>query len=95
MPPKATVSQKASDLTNTVSAEESFNALTFEDAVVTRMLRGIDTKGLAAAILDKVVVRLCSEIREEQLVEAFITKHAQSLSERLSKRLVEQLVSDV
>ena len=56
---------------------------------------GIDAKGLAAAILDKVVVRLCSEIREEQLVEAFITKHAQSLSERLSKRLVEQLVSDV
>jgi len=95
MPPKATVSQKASDLTNTVSAEASFNALTFEDAVVTRVLRGIDTKGLAAAILDKVVVRLCSEIREEQLVEAFITKHAQSLSERLSKRLVEQLVSDV
>ena len=95
MPPKATVSQKASDLTNTVSAEESFNALTFEDAVVTRVLRGIDTKGLAAAILDKVVVRLCSEIREEQLVEAFITKHAQGLSERLSKRLVEQLVSDV
>jgi len=95
MPPKATVSQKASDLTNTVSAEESFNALTFEDAVVTRVLRGIDAKGLAAAILDKVVVRLCSEIREEQLVEAFITKHAQSLSERLSKRLVEQLVSDV
>ena len=95
MPPKATVSQKASDLTNTVSAEESFNALTFEDAVVTRVLRGIDAKGLAAAILDKVVVRLCSEIREEQLVEAFITKHAQSLSERLSKRLVEQLVSDL
>ena len=95
MPPKATVSQKASDLTNTVSAEESFSALTFEDAVVTRVLRGIDAKGLAAAILDKVVVRLCSEIREEQLVEAFITKHAQSLSERLSKRLVEQLVSDV
>ena len=95
MPPKATVSQKASDLTNTVSAEESFSALTFEDAVVTRVLRGIDTKGLAAAILDKVVVRLCSEIREEQLVEAFITKHAQSLSERLSKRLVEQLVSDL
>ena len=95
MPPKATVSQKASDLTNTVSAEESFNALTFEDAVVTRVLRGIDTKGLAAAILDKVVVRLCSEIREEQLVEAFITQHSQSLSERLSKRLVEQLVSDV
>ena len=95
MPPTATVSRKASDLTNTVSAEESFSALTFEDAVVTRVLRGIDTKGLAAAILDKVVVRLCSEIREEQLVEAFITKHAQSLSERLSKRLVEQLVSDV
>ena len=95
MPPKATVSQKASDLTNTVSAEASFNALTFEDAVVTRVLRGIDAKGLAAAILDKVVVRLCSEIREEQLVEAFITKHAQSLSERLSKRLVEQLVSDL
>ena len=95
MPPKATVSQKASDLTNTVSAEASFNALTFEDAVVTRVLRGIDAKGLAAAILDKVVVRLCGEIREEQLVEAFITKHAQSLSERLSKRLVEQLVSDV
>ena len=95
MPPKATVSRKASDLTNTVSAEASFNALTFEDAVVTRVLRGIDTKGLAAAILDKVVVRLCSEMREEQLVEAFITKHAQSLSERLSKRLVEQLVSDL
>ena len=95
MPPKATVSQKASDLTNTVSAEESFGALTFEDAVVTRVLRGIDAKGLAAAILDKVVVRLCSEIREEQLVEAFITKHAQSLSERLSKRLVEQHVSDL
>ena len=95
MPPTATVSRKASDLTNTVSAEESFSALTFEDAVVTRVLRGIDAKGLAAAILDKVVVRLCSEIREEQLVEAFITKHAQSLSERLSKRLVEQLVSDV
>ena len=95
MPPKATVSRKASDLTNTVSAEESFSALTFEDAVVTRVLRGIDTKGLAAAILDKVVVRLCSEMREEQLVEAFITKHAQSLSERISQRLVEQLVSDL
>jgi hypothetical protein len=95
MPPTATVSRKAPDLTNTVSAEESFSALTFEDAVVTRVLRGIDTKGLAVAILDKVVVRLCSEMREEQLVEAFITKHAQSLSERLSKRLVEQLVSDV
>ena len=62
---------------------------------MTRVLRGIDTKGLAAAILDKVVVRLCSEMREEQLVEAFITKHAQSLSERISQRLVEQLVSDL
>ena len=95
MRPKASVPKKASDLTNSVSAEESFSDLTFEDAVVTRVLRGIDAKGLAAAILDRVVVRLCSEIREEQLVEAFITQHAQSLSERLSKRLVEQLVANL
>ena len=45
--------------------------------------------------LRRLRVRLCGEIREEQLVEAFITQHSQSLSERLSKRLVEQLVSDL